>query len=506
MRGKNYPFKPGRLLSSSLLPGDRAVAEAKRSQAMTDRVAPAGYDPTRDPHLHLLVDNHDIQDQWGLERIIQQPRQGREQPLVVADQPWEGTAVLAWGSVLYVPEERQWKLWYEGYNRNWADADRYSFCHALSADGTRWEKPNFGLVEFRGSSANNIVYHLRDFAAAHGGYGLLDITGVIYDPADEESRRYKTIFQQNNPDHTVWGEYAAFSPDGIHWQRRAAAVLPAQGDRTNIYHDWRTGRYVLTTRAHNNMPDNKAGLRRKRVIAWSESDDFIHWSRLRTIIKPDDYDPPDTTQFYGMVPFRYGARYLGFLEVYHTGSEHLDVQLAVSVDGIHWERVGSREPFLPVGPVGSWDSIWVSFACNQPHVVGDQLWLYYHGRSTGHRVAPAYGAIGRTVIGRDRFVALAAGHDEGQLVTEPVEVGGEQLLVNAACIGGELAVEVIGDDGRALPGYERRSCQLLAADSIDWRVTWAEREDLRVLVGQQVRLRFWLRNGRLFAYRFAAAG
>ena len=194
------------------------------------------------------------------------------------------------------------------------------------------------------------------------------------------------------------------------------------------------------------------------------------------------------------------------LEVYHTGSEHLDVQLAASVDGVHWERVGRREPFLPGGPVGSWDSVWVSFACNQPHVVGDQLWLYYHGRSTGHRVAPAYGAIGRTVIGRDRFVALAAGRDEGQLVTEPVEVGGEQLLVNAACIGGELAVEVIGDDGRVLPGYERSSCQPLAADSIDWRVTWAEREDLRVLVGQQVRLRFWLRNGRLFAYRFAAAG
>ena len=471
---------------------------------MSDTIAPASYDPTTDPHLHLMVDNHDIQDQWGLQRIVQQARQGREQPLVVADQPWEGAAVLCWGSVLHSAEDGLWKMWYEGYNRGWGDPYAHSFCYATSADGTTWDKPILDIVDFHGSAANNIVYLPRDFVAAHGAHGLLDITGVIHDPSDPDAaRRYKTIFQQANAARTVWGEFAAFSPDGIHWQRRAAPVLADQGDRTNIYHDPITDRYILTTRRHNNMPDGRAGLRRKRVVAWSESDDFIQWSQLRTIIKPDDYDSPDT-EFYGMVAFRYGRRYLGFLEIYHTGSEQLDVQLAVSVDGQHWERVARREPLLPTGPVGSWDSVWVSSTDNPPHVVGDQLWLYYQGRSRGHRVDPPDAAIGRTMLGRDRFVALATGHEEGHLVTEPVPVGSERLLVNAACIGGELSVEVIGDDGQVVPGYERSACHSLTEDRIDWPVGWTEHDSLRAFVGQEIRLRFWLRNARLFAYRFAA--
>jgi hypothetical protein len=44
-------------------------------------------------------------------------------------------------------------------------------CYAESRDGIRWTKPELGLVEFKGSSQNNIVWKDRGYAERNDDWG-----------------------------------------------------------------------------------------------------------------------------------------------------------------------------------------------------------------------------------------------------------------------------------------------------------------------------------------------
>ena len=120
------------------------------------------------------------------------------------------------------------------------------------------------------------------------------------------------------------------------------------------------------------------------------SDDFEQWTDPVDVLAPDEKDPPGT-ELYGMPVFKYEGMYIGLLYVYHAATEEkqirfygpVDVQLAVSRDGIAWERAGDRVPFIPNGPPGSIDmgEIYTALA---PVVMGDELWFYYSGSAADH--------------------------------------------------------------------------------------------------------------------------
>ena len=61
----------------------------------------------------------------------------------------------------------------------------------------------------------------------------------------------------------------------------------------------------------------------------------------------------------------------------------LDVRLAVSRDGVNFQRKGDRKPFMSLGPAGSFDSqkVW---AIPNPIRMGDELWIYYVGSNRNH--------------------------------------------------------------------------------------------------------------------------
>src|SRR6185503_2142000 len=128
-------------------------------------------------------------------------------------------------------------------------------------------------------------------------------------------------------------------------------------------------------------------------------------------------------------------------------------QLAVSRDSIHFTRVGERETFLPVGPVGSWDRFNLSLANNDPIVSGDELRFYYSGRLYRHNPysGPDKGVeksgIGFATIRRDRFVALEASFDGGEILTKPMNFKGTALHLNAQSEFGAIQVELLdGND------------------------------------------------------------
>ena len=134
------------------------------------------------------------------------------------------------------------------------------------------------------------------------------------------------------------------------------------------------------------------------------------------------------------------------------------------------------------------------------------MWLYYDGRRGGHHpISPRarrHGAVGLARARRDRFAGLTAGIQEGEAVTERIIVGAPRLLLNLNARCGEVAVAVYDEEGDPIEGYGRADCSVVSGDQVDAEITW-KGTNLAPLEGREIYLRFWIRYGRLYAYRFA---
>jgi hypothetical protein len=139
------------------------------------------------------------------------------------------------------------------------------------------------------------------------------------------------------------------------------------------------------------------------------------------------------------------------------------------------------------------------FTANQPIVVRDELWLYYGGFS-GLHAAFSPGAIGLATWPLDRLASWNnGGFIEGSLTTVPIPISGRQLVVNAA-VRGELQIELLGQDGRPLPGFERANSLPIAGDELEQVARWKTGADLTSLIGKTLQLRFYVRDGELYSF------
>jgi len=50
-----------------------------------------------DPHLHLLVDDREIDYRRNLTRVIERHQRVTRDPVLRAEMPWEGPSVSLWG-------------------------------------------------------------------------------------------------------------------------------------------------------------------------------------------------------------------------------------------------------------------------------------------------------------------------------------------------------------------------------------------------------------------------
>src|SRR4030095_15933385 len=120
-----------------------------------------------------------------------------------------------------------------------------------------------------------------------------------------------------------------------------------------------------------------------------------------------------------------------------------------SRDSVHFARVGDRATFIPVGSIGSWDRFNLSLANNDPILAGDELRIYYggrlyrHGPYAGPDKGPEKSGIGFATIKRDRFVALEASFDGGEVISKPVTLKGNTIHLNAKADFGSIVVELI---------------------------------------------------------------
>lgn len=175
----------------------------------------------------------------------------------------------------------------------------------------------------------------------------------------------------------------------------------------------------------------------------------------------------------------------------------LDVQLAVSRDSVHFTRVGDRHPFITLGDVGAWDRFNLSLANNDPVPVQDDLRFYYggrmyrHGPYAGKDKGPEKSGIGIASVKRDRFVALQASFDGGEIVTRPLKLKSSELRLNAKSDFGEIGVEVMSSEGKILA-----KSKSIERDGLDLAVEWV---DEFKPPAEPVALRLKLKNARLYS-------
>lgn len=460
-------------------------------------------------HRRLFLDLCEVTRVERLHRRVHQARRHPENPILKGENPWEKLASL-YGTVIFDPREEIFRMWYltgpyrDGFVQvrgRKALGNITLLGYATSQDGIRWEKPVLGQVDVEGSKENNLIDVGRSNCE---GFALL------YDEGDPDpQRRYKGFYWEHGGVDTfiswedgrlLWGEgegdgmWMSFSPDGVHWTNcEENPVIPLGSDTTqSLVWDERLEKYVVFGRMG-------AGGRR---VGRAESRDAIHFSEPKLVFAPDEVDE-EGTQFYGMPIDIYEGLYLGMVWDYREGVDGaIDTSLAVSRDGVDWERVADRQTFLSLGEEGSWEDGMARITQNFI-VVGDEIYLYYGGvqgphtgkkfKSVERRTQPM---LGLATIRRDGFVSVEAGAEEGLLLTKPLEVEGGELHVNADARG-ELIVEMTDGEGVTLDGYTSHS---LVEDRVDVAVRFDR--PLEELAEQTVRLRFRMTDGNLYSYWF----
>jgi hypothetical protein len=112
-------------------------------------------------------------------------------------------------------------------------------------------------------------------------------------------------------------------------------------------------------------------------------------------------------------------------------------------------------------------------------------------------------ALHRYSLRLDGLASLHAGFAGGVLTTKPLRFEGNALEVNyATSAAGGLRVEIVGADGEAIPGFSRDEARELIGNEVDGGARWTGDIDLGALEGRAVRLRFHLRDGDVYSWRF----
>jgi len=275
----------------------------------------------------------------------------------------------------------------------------------------------------------------------------------------------------------------------------------------------RDQRFRAYTRAH---ITNDPNIPYYRGVSVMESADFVHWTHPELLLKttaPDNEVPDD--QIYSMNVTRLSDdTYIGLVSMLHVERREgkidigpMDIELWTSRDGISWDRPFPGEAFIPTGESGAWDA-GMTFYASRLVEWGDRWLVAYTGASLFHGQGSPMN-IGLAGMAPERLMALETQQPgkTGLLQTKPFRFEGDTLLVNTDAEEGELAVEILDEKGRVLPGFETEKSFLIPFDPLRKKVGWRSNEDgsspvaLSRLLGRPVCLRFYLKQARLFAFQ-----
>ncbi len=476
----------------------------------------------------LFIDERFVETSEGLRFCMNPPHQHPD-PVLVGDRPWEKLGICSYNTVMK-EGDRGFRLWYGAMLKTGLPQEgAIRLGYAESEDGLHWTKPTLGLISYEGSKENNLVAPLQERQSMQGAT-------VYRDDRAPEKERYKLWSKFQPTDKQIEagvlpGLWAMRSPDGLHWEECEDQPNPKDQlcDTQNmLFWDDRIGEYVGYTRVRETQRLEEAavaeGKGKYRSMGRIASPDFRTWSKTQIVLEADAEDlnipvpyqrddPRPNIDYYTSCAMKYVDAEDVYVMMpsafYHWGEEDypatMDIQLLTSRDGIQWERRGERKPFLRLGFDGGAEAGMI-FANPWLIPMGNELWLYYVGTSYTH--GSKGGELGRnglflSTMRRDGFISLDAEHGGGAFSTPILEFSGDHLEVNFdGSAGGWLKVEIQDANGKPLPGYALSDADGLRGNAIHKTVTWQGRSEIGGLAGHTVRLRFVMRDAKLYAFQF----
>lgn len=480
---------------------------------------------------------------------------------LVTDRPWEGNSCT---SFAIFQDDDIYRMYYLGRQfitteSGLDEAPHPDFvCYAESSDGISWERPDLGLVEFNGSSKNNIILSSSDSACPVRAFAPFKDTN----PAVAADARYKAWAVRiprldgsaPRPGHSPEvpdGLHALKSADGLRWTSICEGPVIADGllDSQNLafwdsvrgeYRDYHRNEFRIEKTgeepygAHVRAGATRAGVRGSRYgrdLRTATSSDFVNWSEPEYV----DYTQGRFDEIYNnaIVPyFRSPHIFVGFPTRYidygwseavedlpeleerrlragvseRYGSALTDAMFMSSRDGHNfnlWPESFIRPGLRPVdnwvygdGYPG-WGIVTTSSLFSG---APDELSIYvsegyWRGESMNLR---------RYTLRVDGFASVQAPLSGGELVTKPLIFAGNCLQVNfSASAAGSVQVELLRDQmNEPVAGFSLDDCIELLGDDIERVVRWTDGCDVSSLEGVPVRLRFVLRDADLYAFQF----
>lgn len=377
-------------------------------------------------------------------------------------------------------------------------------CYAESDDGIHWRKPELGLYEYEGSTANNIIMA----SGVYNGVELDAGTVAVFKDGNPEvapEARYRALFRSKHP----MGLMAFTSPDGFHWTPFGEKPIITHGafDSQNVaFWDAEKAEYRAywrydTEGETTEFTWNPAGVRAIRTavsqdfVTWTEEADLNYGEMEEEHLYTNVVNPyPRAPHLYLGFPMRYIEREWGeslrslpnlpqremrSQDEDRYGAAITDTQFMASRDGVNFKRWS--EAFLRPGieRPGTWN--YGHMACawsflqtksDQPGAP-DELSFYV---AEDYWVGEKGCALRRYTLRMDGFVALEAPMSGGELLTKPLTFSGDQLRLNFSTSAvGSVKVELEdAATGEAIPGYALDECPPLFGDALDRVVTWQQ--------------------------------
>lgn len=489
--------------------------------------------------LELFVDRTLVERTDGVDLRLHAP-QPREVVLTF-DQPWEGPFT---GSLSVNHDGGKVKLHYFGFPHWPTKKHLRCLCVAESDDGIHFVRPNIGLHERDGSTANNVVHPIDD----EKHYVLNTFIDERPGVADDE--RFKGI----GGNYHGGGCFGWTSPDGIMWQRvTAGGPMTDEGplDSENVafwseheqcyvayFRSWikrdaagRTG--VLKRNADGSdwefVGETEDGERWTlplegglmndglRWVARSTSPDFVHWSPPVQMVSegaPDEHIYTCLPRPYFRAPHVYiapGARFVRDRQVLTDAEadsvgireqfrgKTTDIVLMSSRGGVRLDRTflesWSRPGFDPADWI--YGSNYPSFGFVQ---TGEAELSFYVNE---HFTRPDCHAR-RFTLRLDGFVSAHGGFAGGELVTKAITFSGARLVLNyATSAAGSVRVGIEDEAGQPIEGFGLADAVERVGNRIADEARWRGGVDVSALAGRAVRLRFAIKDADVFSYRFA---